>query len=821
MAPEDHPEQSTEVTEDAPQGLRARLLGLPRRVVRWAFARKLNTAIFAVGVVAVIGAFMVIWMVLFPPKSPDDALTVEDALEALDSGDYAEASRVANVLRKRKSLSMEQWGGPLYVLGMVTYEETKDSWGEDLKKQFLLASRYLEEARDRGFPEGRAARGMFVLGKTLYLSGQMPASRPALRAALEYDQDHQTELECYWLLANAYLRDANPKLPEALQYNRRYLADKDLNPTQRNLALAQRAEILLGLNKLDECVAALNQIPSTARNVAEATVLRGQIILHQARKKAAESGTEAGSAAREQYEAAIETFRRASGRATADNVASRRAALLIGICYLELGDYRAALEQFQRTHRLYERTPEALAADFYEAELLRKAGRDEEALAAYRRLLSSIRSARNFSNPWVSLDSLRRRVVAAYRAYLDTKNFQRALDLARLLYPLFPKTRSNELVAEAYRDWGRHLVSQSKQLPREKAIPLAKKGRELLRRAGREWEQLAHLRVADRQYPNDLWNCSVSYLEGHDYRGAAKVLHKYLKTESRRRHPRALVGMGEAMLSMGYVDRALNALNECIEFYPRDAAAFRARLLASHAYLEKGQSEQAELLLQDNISGDFLTPASTEWRESLFALGELLHTIGDYGRAIERLEEAVARYPDDPQALKARYLAADAYRQFARSSREQLQQNVVETARATHGKQIRKAYDAALELYKTIQDQLSRQQETKELTPEERLMLRNSYFFAGSILFELGDYEAAIKMYSTATNRYQSSPEVLDAYLQIASAYRRMNKPLEVRGTIEQARAVLARIDEDADFQKTTIYTRKQWQELLDWMAQL
>jgi tetratricopeptide (TPR) repeat protein len=237
--------------------------------------------------------------------------------------------------------------------------------------------------------------------------------------------------------------------------------------------------------------------------------------------------------------------------------------------------------------------------------------------------------------------------------------------------------------------------------------------------------------------------------------------------------------------------------------------------------MEKNQPEQAELLLQDNISGDFLTPASKEWRESLFALGQLLHTIGDYSRAIERLEEAVARYPDNPQALKARYLAADSYRQFARSSREQLQQNVVETARATHGKQIRKAYLAALELCEEIQEQLSQRQETRELTAEQKLMLRNSYFFAGSTLFELGRYEEAVKMYSTATNRYQSSPAVLDAYLQIANAYRRMNKPVEARGTIEQAKAVLARIDPDADFKKSTVRTRKQWKEYLDWMAAL
>jgi tetratricopeptide (TPR) repeat protein len=821
MPPEELPEETNEVAEEAPPGWRARLLVLPRRLWRWTVSRKLNMAISALGLIALLGGLSVTWLIVFPPRSPDDELTLEDALEALDTGDYPEAIRVANVLRRRKSLPIEEWGGPLFVLGMATYEEAKESWSSDKEKQYLLASRYLEEARDRGFPEGRDAEGLYTLGKTLFLSGQIPASRSALRAALEAGQAPRKTLECYWLLASAYLRDANPKYPEALQYNRRYLAQERLKPEQRNLALAQRAEILLGMGKIDECVTTLNEIPSTAKNIAEATILRGQVILHKARQLAARSGDGGGTAAREQYESAIEMFRRASGKGTIENAAARQAAYLIGVCYLEMGDYRAALKQFERTHRLYENTPEAQAANFHEAELLRKAGRNDEALAGYRRLLGGIRTARNYSNPWIPLDKLRRRITAAYQNYLATKNFQRALDLARLTHPLFSKVRSLELVAEAYRTWGRSLVAQSEQLPQEEAGPLATKGRELLRLAGREWEHLARIRVADREYPDDLWNSAICYLEGRDYRGAAELMHKYLKTESRRRHPRALVGMGEAMLSLGYIDRALAALNECIEFYPRDAAAFRARLLASYAYMEKNQPEQAELLLQDNISGDFLTPASKEWRESLFALGQLLHTIGDYSRAIERLEEAVARYPDNPQALKARYLAADSYRQFARSSREQLQQNVVETARATHGKQIRKAYLAALELCEEIQEQLSQRQETRELTAEQKLMLRNSYFFAGSTLFELGRYEEAVKMYSTATNRYQSSPAVLDAYLQIANAYRRMNKPVEARGTIEQAKAVLARIDPDADFKKSTVRTRKQWKEYLDWMAAL
>ena len=63
-------------------------------------------------------------------------------------------------------------------------------------------------------------------------------------------------------------------------------------------------------------------------------------------------------------------------------------------------------------------------------------------------------------------------------------------------------------------------------------------------------------------------------------------------------------------------------------------------------------------MLLDNLNGDYLTPESKEWRDSLFVLGELLHAQGRYADAARRLEEYVKRYPDLPDAIQARYLTA-------------------------------------------------------------------------------------------------------------------------------------------------------------------
>ena len=64
-------------------------------------------------------------------------------------------------------------------------------------------------------------------------------------------------------------------------------------------------------------------------------------------------------------------------------------------------------------------------------------------------------------------------------------------------------------------------------------------------------------------------------------------------------------------------------------------------------------------------------------------------------------------------------------------------------------------------------------------------------------------------------------PESLEAHVQIATCYRRLRRPNEARGTLEQARVVLQRIRADADFLRTTRLDRQQWDELLGWLRTL
>ena len=820
MPPEPSEGERREVSGPTRPNWLASLAEAPREAFDWVQAHRVMAGLVAGACALAVAGAVTFWLLAAGSVGPEDP-TLDRAMDALDRGAYEEARQMAEALRDGRLRLDDPLGAPSFLLGAAAAYEAEDAWRVEKEPLNLVAARYLEEARDLGFPPGRESEGLYLLGRSLFLTGQMAAGRLVLRQALEANPRRRTEIHGW--LAAAYLEDANPKLLEALEHNAICLADQTLADEARHQGLLQRAEILLRLGKTSECLETLAQIPPEAKSHVEAVVIRGHLLMHEARalKSAADATEEDKERAFEKYHAAIKTLRLAQGRDTLAAQASRKAMYLIGVCYLELGDARAALSQFARTQRKYVSTPEATAAGFQIAELARRLGRDWEALAAYRQTLGSIGDVKQYSNPWLSLDDLRAGLLRAHEHYRDAESFGTCLQLTRILYPVFSRARTIELTAETYQLWGRSLLAHADHLPLSKAAPLVREGRTQLRRAGRTFERLAEHRVTTWHYSDDLWDAAECYLEGQGYEKAVEVLQEYLKSRPRRRHPLALVNLGEARLAVGQVDEAITTFEECIEFHPRDAASFRARLAAGQAYQEKGDIEKAQALLEENLSGEFLTPDSREWRDSLFSLGRMLHVTGRHEEAILRLEEAVDRYPDSPQAIQARYLIADSYRRRAKLTEAKLNEDLIESVRLAFSKQIAECLRAALDQYRQARDALNQREKTAELSRTEKSLLRNCCFSIGSALFDLGQDDEAIQASTLATGRYPNEPETLEAYVQIARAYHRLDKPEQVRRTVEQAKVVLDRIGSQAEFERTTIHRADEWLGVLDSLASL
>ena len=812
---------------------------------------------------------------IVPPPPPP---TAQEALAALDSHDWPAAKKLAQALQESDTLSDAEAGVPPYVLGVAALQDAEQYEGKQRQGFLTVAARYLEEAQAKGFPEGREQQGIYVLGKSLFESGQSAAARPVLEDALQLDPDHAKDYHS--LLAQLYFHGAERDLKKAKDHNTAVLSAAKLTVAERNDAWLRQCRIFCELDDVAACAELMLKIPPEAKSRPETNSLRGRLLLKEARALRTAGASKLSAETKAMYQQAIEAFRQTLGRGTTDSFISREATYLIGVCLLEMGDERGAADQFSRTFKQFADSDEGVASGFHYAELLRRLERDDEAIAAFAGLVKSAGRPDAFHNPWLTLNEIRDRLTADQQTYLQKQDFARAIHLADVSAPIVPAERAVQLAAQGYRAWAQALQSQADKATGETVRDLQRQAREKLRLAGQRFAQLAELRLPTRFYPDDLWDSAQNAFAGRDFERAIRTINLYLQVEPLRRRPQALLILGEAHLSLGHVPPALSALRECLESFPTDSASYRARVLVARAFIGQRDelpiekepdaevlADQAEALLRENLNGDALSPVSLEYRDSLFTLGklqsergleqelfaarlrkegELAAAAGDqakaqlrsvegnrraavafarYEEAVTRLDEAVSRYPDSPAAIEGRYLMAEAYRHAASEPRERMRSDQVEAARVAHSRQMQLILKQAASQYDTLRELLNRRQEHAELTPLEQTILRNAYFFHGASLFEAGRYEEAIRAYSTATNRYQDSPEVLEAYLQIASCYWRLNRLQEYQGTIEQAKVVLKGMPEDprsaAAFQKVTNYSRAEWEQRLNWLIGL
>jgi tetratricopeptide (TPR) repeat protein len=267
----------------------ARLLGVPGSLLGL-LRRNRIAGLIAVVAGLVIGLSIALPLVFLGEKEQTPAELLAQALAHLDAGDNRQARQLAAELRANKELSFTDGGGPMFVLGVVTAREAEQHHNERQQRTlYLVAARYLETARNRGFPEGRQREGLVLLGQSLHHSGRYSQSLPYLREALAAHPDAGQSL--HWLLADGYLQLVPPKLDDALKHVRMHLASPKLPSRELESGMLLEGKILLARRELDAASASLEKIPDASPLHPEAAVLRIRLTLEKIEASLAD-GTE-------------------------------------------------------------------------------------------------------------------------------------------------------------------------------------------------------------------------------------------------------------------------------------------------------------------------------------------------------------------------------------------------------------------------------------------------------------------------------------------------------------------------------------------------
>ncbi len=319
-----------------------RLIHLPARALTAARRNRLLALVLLCGtmIIAVSVASALYYGATHLPDS-DRHVTTEAALRLLDEGDLDGAKEMAQRLREKIGSNYHRLGHPLFVQGVVLAEEAGQlGRGDEQRTIYLVAARYLAEARTHGFPAGRTDQGLYLLAECLYKAEHYAESLPVLHDA--YQRAPEQKFILARLLSTAYLRDTVPNLRQAKRFTDIWLQDPSLTDDDRALATLQLAEIQLALRAPQECQQALAQIPSDSRYRGQAQLLAGRLAMLEGDQILAalqDSGMD-NSQGTDKYRTAIRLLSEAQAGDDPSGVVMRQSQYLIGVCQLKLGDLR-------------------------------------------------------------------------------------------------------------------------------------------------------------------------------------------------------------------------------------------------------------------------------------------------------------------------------------------------------------------------------------------------------------------------------------------------------------------------------------------------
>jgi TolA-binding protein len=788
----------------------------PLRWVRGALAWCLRpwwhaAIVVGAGVLLLLGGW---WL----SATPQAAFDFDAALAALQAGDLQAARPLASPDIQPDQLEPEARGPLALVRGLLARHAAHEHYGAARRQQIESAAAHLNEALQRGIPDAWKATAAYHLADSLLELGRAAEALQALNSPELEPSAHAPDA---WLLqARAYAALPAPRLDRSLEASARFLDAVTGDDPRRTEALVHRADVLLRAARLDECRQTLEQLPPSARTDAAVELLHGRLLLEDARRlrgdapQTARAANEVAAA----YAAAIAALRRAAGEDFPGSRTLPEAVYLLGVALEESGDPAAARQRYERLGSLWPDAPATLAALVQQAELHLRLGQMADAGRTWLRVLQQVAGRPGYGHALLPAEELRRRAVESYRRLLQGHAYSEAVRLAEQLHVVMPLAESLPLQAEAAEAWGAALLQRAADDPSQ-AESLRREARRQFHAAAQAYSRLAQQTRTQRSYPDYLRQAGQQFARAQDYPRAVQFLRAYLRfAPPRLRDPAALVALAEAYLAAGDATSALQQLREVIEFYPRHPAVYAARLLAAQAHARQGDYESAEQRLRENLEGAELEPSSIEWRDSLFALGDLHFQLQQWPQAVQKLSEAVMRYPQADASLPARYQLAEAHRHLAAARAQMQATRRVPAAQDIDQQAIREHLRAALDAAQAARVELHRRGQQRALTPLEEAIGRYCDFARGELLWQLGDYPAAAKVLADLVRRYDHTPQVLDAYVQLAAVYRALQRADQARVVAAQAQLALAQLPEDASLEATTQRSRQAWEQYLQWL---
>lgn len=746
------------------------------------------------------------------------------------------------------------------------YEAKRAQTPREKRQLYFAAVPSLELTRDHGFPEGRRTQGYQVLGEAYFHLGRFDDAVVNLNQAIENEPLLRREL--LPMIAESQYRARKDQKDDALASVDEYLADPALTAAAKKSVGILRIKILMELGRWDVLKDALGEHQNQEE---DSDVLKNRAIFLRTvaniKKIISESGlqTKSDEDDRKRLQGDLSSALQVLNALNQKSEKSSDVGLWIGRVKLMQGDTTGAINAFHDVMRKDQTSSTArigaaeILGGLQEIELLAQSTDGEQAVQALRYLMSEIGSREGFDHELISFREFNTRISQALNQLRQAGEYQAAIDAARSLPPVFDLVEALVQEGKGYQAWAEQALKDGTDFNGQVPDSISKVVRQRYRAAGDAFAAAAKLRFNSEEYIPTLWSAIDAYQNGNHFSQSIRLLETYLQQEDKSRQSRALIAYGKALLAVGKPVEAINAFEQCIYEYQRDPMRYSARYYGALAYAESGDIDTARQLLRQNVDSEGrelddqtpdLKPESSEWQDSLFALGSLLYELGYRNyleaeqadatkrlellrenqpileSAIRRMEVADQRWwdeHDDNRSKQNAYFAARTH--VMASELPRMEATLPDTLSAAQRASLREAelhLQKALVGFRRLGQYLATLDEEKDLSKTDQAMQRNCMMFEADVLKSMNKYREAADVYRTIESLYIGQPAAIEAIVSRATCARQLGNDREYEILLRQANEMLQQIpvESDPEFAETTRYDREGWQQLLDWIIQ-
>jgi tetratricopeptide (TPR) repeat protein len=665
-------------------------------------------------------------------------------------------------------------------------------------------------------------RDIYFLAMTHLALGQLPQ---ALRRA---DSLPKEEAERRLDVVREVIAHAmDPKHPDdglALELLTRLLTDPGVPREERVWAIARQAELRLSKGFAEDAInRLLRELPmlegADQRRVGELCLLLGRAYFETGAFPEAEKQLDRAERMLPESDGAIGKLRVMQGRILAGR-----------------GQHAEAKERFEQAIGADQSAAIRLPSLLGIAEAHAAEGETEEAIGVFVELVEELKrgEASRDVPPMKVIASLLARYQDRMEAS-DTGNALRLVSLAERLSPegdvpadvlLALATVQRTLASEVMNPGGEGSIRTLAEMdPSTRA-----EAKSHLLAAGSYYQEHAGkmlLAVDDAAYASSLWSAGEAFDMAGDQEAAIRVFTQYGQRPGDSRQSEAKFRLAQAHQARGDLEPAAELYRGLIK--ARDArgggaAAGRfadgSYVPLAQTYLLQGGSEhvaEAERLLLSVVGGAVFSGTDAPgYREALVELANLYYRSGEHERAIERFEAVLARYPSDSRAPGSRFRLADSYRMSALGVEEKLGAGAMPDGERRGLEAIRRErLMQALTLFERVRADLE-SRDGRRLSELDEVFLRNAYYYVADCAFKLGDYEAAIRHFDAARERYPRDPASLVAMVQIVNSYVKLGDMRRASVANEKAIRFYKSLPESVWNDPNLPMTRADWERWLD-----